>query len=107
MQYNSGDLIDNRFFVTGICSDSGGMGGILHVNDTMNIINSPIVLKYCKVDDDEYIKRFKREVRLLSSFPNNGRVIQVLYGNMDSVPPYFIMPYYERGDLTKFSESIK
>lgn len=107
MQYNSGDLIDNRFFVTGICSDSGGMGGILHVNDTMNIINSPIALKYCKVDDDEYIKRFKREVRLLSSFPNNGRVIQVLYGNMDSVPPYFIMPYYERGDLTKFSESIK
>lgn len=107
MKYNSGDLIDNRFTVKGICSDSGGMGGVLHVEDTTNIFGQPIVLKYCKVDDEEYVKRFKREVRLLSSFPNNSRVIQVLHGNMDSTPPYFIMPYYDRGDLTNFLQSIQ
>lgn len=107
MKYNSGDTIDNRFIVAGVCSDSGGMGGILHVKDALNIINQPIVLKFCKSEDEEYIKRFKREVRLLSSFPNNGRVIQVLHGNMDSVPPYFIMPYYERGDLTRFIDQIQ
>lgn len=107
MKYNNGDLVDNRFLVTGVCSDSGGMGEILHVIDNINMLSQPIVMKYCKVNDDEYVKRFRREVRLLSSFSNNGRVIQVLHENMESMPPYFIMPYYQAGDLTNFVKNIQ
>lgn len=107
MHFNVGDIIDERFKVTGICSESGGMGAVLFVKDLEARLTEGIVLKYCREEDEEYIKRFSREVRILSEFEGNSKVIQVLHYNVKYEPPYFIMPYFRDGDLTCRSEELK
>lgn len=43
------------------------MGQILFVKDNTNEIADKIVLKYCKSEDPDLIKRFQKESRLLMS----------------------------------------
>ncbi len=105
--YQKHDLIDDRFKVLGTCSDTGGMGRILFVTDTTEELPAPIVLKYCKADSSEILKRFRREVRLLSGFQGNKRIVQILAHNLEHDPPYFVMPYYEQGDLLTLVEELK
>ncbi|PKH17751.1 hypothetical protein BI292_18915 [Pseudomonas sp. 43NM1] len=106
MSYSAGDLIDDRYIVSGICSDSGGMGQILFVEDATKEKSGRLVLKYCREEDDEYIKRFRREVRLLEGFAGNSKVVSVLDSNVRHEPPYFVMDYYHNGDLTKIIDEI-
>jgi len=106
MAFLPGELVDNRFKVIGTCSEAGGMGTVLFIEDTLKEINEQIVLKYCKADDFENMNRFKREIRLLHDFSNNNRVVKTFYSNTEFDPPYFIMKYYKRGDLMNMIDDI-
>lgn len=107
MNFQVNDLIDSRFKVTGICSNSGGMGQILFVSDITNQISQACVLKYCREPDKKYIQRFKREVRLLEKFQKNPKIVDLLCSNVDYNPPYFVMKFYQSGDLTNIIEELK
>jgi len=107
MDFDNGELIDERFLVTGICSDSGGMGKILFVEDVTAKLEGALVLKYCREENEEYIKWFKREVRLLESFKDNSKIVNILHSNKDYEPPYFVMQHYPQGDLSNIFDEIK
>lgn len=107
MSFINGDIIDSRFEVEGICSDQGGMGQILYVKDTSSKIEDTIVLKYCKSEDPELKRRFKKEVNILENFTGSTKVLNSLYSNTDFEPPYFVMKYFKQGDLTNIVELIK
>lgn len=105
--FQENDVIDTKFLVKGVCSDTGGMGSLLFVcrnDDTHGTVH---VLKYCKQNNEEVLERFRREVRLLRQFRGNSRVIQVLDSNLDHDPPYFVMPYYSDGDLTGIAQKLQ
>lgn len=97
--FSKGDIIDGKYRVTGLCSDAGGMGALLHVKALKNPASYDLVLKYCRESSDEYIKRFRREVRLQASYKGNSRVVQIEDSNLAFDPPYFVMRYYPEGDL--------
>jgi len=105
--FDVGEIIDNKYRVDGLCSDSGGMGSILFVTPLGEGLPSKVVLKYCKDNSEEQIKRFRREVRILGSFHGNSKVVQIVDQNLDHNPPYFVMKYYQDGDLTGLSESLQ
>jgi serine/threonine protein kinase len=102
----TGDIIDSHYLVNGVCSDSGGMGVILFVEDTKEKLSN-IVLKYCRDNNEEQVKRFRREVRLLATFKGNSKVVQIVDYNLDHDPPFFVMKYYPEGDLLSKCEAIK
>jgi len=106
LTYKIDDLIDERFIVTGICSDKGGMGQVLFVEDNVAEFSGKLALKYCRENNEECIARFSREVRLLESFSENSKVVKTLYSNTVNDPPYFVMKYYPRGDLTNIIDEI-
>lgn len=107
MRFEKGHKIDERFEVINLCSDSGGMGEILFVNDLSQPSAIKLVLKYCKKNDIDILKRFVREVRLMEKFKNNPKVVNVLHANTECSPPYFVMEYYENGDLSKIVKKLE
>jgi len=107
MNFTIGQMINNRFMVKGICSSEGGMGEILFVKDVTNILTNEIVLKYCKSNDSELIKRFKKEVKIIDEFKGSSKVVNSLHSNTEFDPPYFVMKYYKQGDLTNLVDLIK
>lgn len=102
----TGDLIENRFLIEGICSTAGGMGDIMFVRDKSDANSRRLVLKFCKALDPRLVTRFKREIRLLSRFGDNSRVAQIIAFNVDHSPPYYVMSFYPDGDLTKSQAKI-
>ncbi|OYY74225.1 MAG: hypothetical protein B7Y40_05665 [Gammaproteobacteria bacterium 28-57-27] len=107
MEYEIEDTIDGRFQVASVCSESGGMGRVLLINDITGTLDGQLALKYCREEDDEYVKRFCREVRLLKQFAGNTKVVEVLHSNTEHDPPYFVMKFYPEGDLTNRVDKIK
>ena len=105
--YKVNDVIDSKYTVTGLCSDFGGMGTILHVTTVIGEPPFPLVLKYCKIDKPDTIQRFNREVRNALAFQDNAKVIQIVDHNLDHSPPYFVMQFYPDGDLTTFWPDIQ
>jgi eukaryotic-like serine/threonine-protein kinase len=105
--YNPGDVIAEKYTVEGICSDSGGMGKLLHVTPVGKDYGFRVVLKYCKHADEEQLKRFRREVRLLASFRDNSRIVQIVDSGPDHDPPYFVMKFYQDGDLQGVAPQIQ
>lgn len=96
--YKVGDVLDKKYKVTGVCSDSGGMGMVLLVQK--DGAGTVLALKYCKQGaDEEVLKRFRREVRLLGSFKGNSKIVQILDDGLDQSPPYYVMQYYPDGDV--------
>lgn len=104
--FKAGDVIDGKYTVTGVCSESGGMGAVLFV-DGPGPSSFPLVLKYCRETGDEFIRRFRRETRLLASYAGNSRVVNIVASNADFDPPYVVMRYYPDGDLAASSASIR
>lgn len=91
-------LIDGKYQIRGTCSNAGGMGTLLFVNP----IDDPtgiMVLKLCKIADEEMRNRFRREVRLMQEFGGSSYVVPIIDANLEHDPPYFVMPHYEHGDL--------
>lgn len=64
--FDTGDIINSKHVVTGECSSSGGMGTVVFVDEIGNKSSETLVLKYCKIVDDETKQRFRREVRFLN-----------------------------------------
>src|SRR5438477_8284829 len=99
-------IIDDKYFVEGVCSDSGGMGTLVSVTSLDGQESFPLVLKYCREEGEEFLARFKREVRLLQEFQGNSRVVEIVDANLNHVPPYFVMKYYSDGDLMGLREAL-
>ena len=106
MTLKVGDIVDGRYQVTGLCSDSGGMGTILFVDALVSNPPFQLVLKYCKDADLEAIQRFCRETRYLGNFQGNPKVLHIYDSNLNNIPPYFVMQYYPDGDLTKVADDL-
>lgn len=105
--YNVGEVVDGKYTVKAVCSDTGGMGIVLIV-EPRGRARPTLALKYCRDGaDDEWLTRFKREVRLLGSFRGNSKVVQILDEGLDKNPPYFVMRYYPDGDLAKNAARIR
>jgi serine/threonine protein kinase len=83
------------------------MGAVLYVTQLIDPPDYPIVLKYCRNPDNEHLKRFRREVRLLGEFGGNSKVVQIRDKNLDSDPPYFVMRFYADGDLIKIAPALQ
>jgi serine/threonine protein kinase len=66
----------------------GGMGAVALVTDAAGQF---LALKYCTADDSESIRRFAREVRIMSTI-SHPNVMPVLDSSVDHRPPYFVMP---------------
>ena len=104
--FSTGDIIDRKYTVNGVCSTNGGMGTILFVTALAHGFTNPLVLKYCRETEDEYVRRFRREIRLLREFAGKSKVIQVLDQNLEHDPPYYVMDYYPDGDLTTIQAAL-
>ncbi|WP_423194615.1 protein kinase domain-containing protein [Cupriavidus sp. H18C2] len=104
--FENGSVVDQKYFVRGLCSNAGGMGTVLFVHHVHNPDNL-LVLKYCKHVDDEMLRRFQREVRVMQEFSGNGAVAQIVDANLVHLPPYFVMPYFENGDVSRHAEFIR
>jgi serine/threonine protein kinase len=105
--FDVGEIIDGKYRVDGLCSDTGGMGVILFVTPLKTKRPFNVVLKYCKDNSEEQLKRFRREVRLLASFEGNSKIVQIVDRNLDHDPPYFVMKHYPDGDLTRRAKALK
>ena len=102
-----GDVIGGKYKVESVCSNSGGMGTLVFVEPVGFRTTRRLVLKYCKAEGEEARKRFVREVRLLSSLADTGRVAEIVDSGLEHDPPYFVMPFYEGGDLTTIAENLR
>jgi len=87
--YKNGDIIDERYLVVDDKKGGGGFGRVLSVHDLQG--GGTIALKYCTETDEEQLKRFKREVRIMENIDHEN-VVKVLDSNVGHVPPYFTMP---------------
>lgn len=83
---NIGDLIDGKYTLLEEIG-KGGMGKVFRVEKD----GIPYALKVCLEDAEDDVKRFKREVRLMSTI-KHANVIEVVDSNLDYEFPYFIMP---------------
>lgn len=101
-----GNVVDNKYKITGLCSDSGGMGTVLFVDSLSDNLPFKLVLKYCKDDNPESIQRFCRETLYLKNFEGNLKISQIYDSNLEHNPPYFVMQYYPDGDLTKICDDL-
>jgi serine/threonine protein kinase len=105
--FQVGDIIDGKFRVDGVCSESGGMGVILHVTPVSKSFQHSVVLKYCRGNDEEQLRRFRREARLMASFEGNSKVAQIVEHNIDHDPPYYVMRYYADGDVSRLTPTLQ
>jgi serine/threonine protein kinase len=104
--FNTGDTVDAKFLIVGQCSDAGGMGTLVFVT-AVGTSQPRLVLKYCKLAGEETRARFRREVRVMQQFAGNGFVMQIVDANLEHDPPYFVMPFYEHGDLATRAAEIR
>jgi serine/threonine protein kinase len=110
MDFEIGDIIDAKYKMIGLCSNSGGMGNIIFVETIKSSSKKfpfKIVLKYCKLKGAKDKMRFSREVRYLSKFSKDPYIIQILDYNYGYDPPYFVMKYYPENDLKKVDKKIR
>ncbi len=104
---NPGQVVEGRFQIVDVCSTAGGMGSILHVVDLHDTGGGRKVLKYCKDTSPAALQRFQREVRLMYDLRGNEHVVTVHHFNVDHAPPYFVMDFFEHGDLFKLADQIQ
>ena len=67
----------------------GGMGCVMKVKNTID--GKYYALKYCKDNNENLIRRFKREVQIASE-TKHPNIINIIDSDLDHSPPYFIMP---------------
>jgi hypothetical protein len=83
------------------------MGAIVFVTPLNERLAFKVVLKYCRDNNEEQLKRFRREVRLLGSFKGNSKIVQIIDEGLDHDPPYFVMRHYPDGDLSKVQARLQ
>lgn len=90
-----GDVIDDRYEILQR-KGGGGFGIVFKVRDMIN--DSIVAVKYCDSTEQEDVRRFAREVRIMKSI-NHPNVIEVIDSNLDHNPPYFTMPLAKQSVL--------
>jgi hypothetical protein len=108
--FKVGEIVDQRFKVDTVCESPGGMGTILFVydeNTPESGVRTKFALKYCNFNNPTLTERFKREVHLMESFSDNAHVARIVHANLEFHPPYYVMEYYVRGDLTSLIPDIR
>lgn len=85
--FEAGGVIDGRYRVRREIG-RGGMGAVLEVEGVDD--GRPYALKWCRLGG-AWLKRFAREVRLMQRV-RHRHVVPVIDANLDSSPPYFVMP---------------
>ena len=92
-------MIDNKYEVLDSLGQ-GGFGEVFKVRDIEN--GNEFALKVCTEKDEEYLRRFAREVRLMESIDDDS-VVSILDFNLENEPPYFLMPLAEGSLKTKIT----
>lgn len=87
LKYNEGEIINGKYRVIKEIG-RGGFGAVLCVEDGNH---DRMALKFCTAQDEESIKRFNREVRIMSSISHEN-VVEILDQDLEVNPPYFTMP---------------
>jgi serine/threonine protein kinase len=105
--FDPGEIVGGKYRVDGLCSNSGGMGAVIFVTPLQTQPPFGLVLKYCRETNEEQLKRFRREVRLLGSFEGNSKVVQIVDQDLDHDPPYFVMKHYPDGDLSTLASQLQ
>lgn len=101
-----GQLIDNRYTIIELLGE-GGFGAVYKVIDNQD--ESEYALKVCKVEDEDFRKRFAREVRLMEAIEAEN-VVSILNSNLENEPPYFVMPLAEKSlkeDISRLQHDEK
>lgn len=88
----------------------GEIGAFGYVSIVKEIIDGKLmdeeyVMKKLKLDDEDSIKRFKNEVRILKSL-NHPRVMKVLGYKLDDDKPLYIMPLYKESLKSKIPSIV-
>jgi serine/threonine protein kinase len=106
MMFEPNTMVASKYLIQGVCSDAGGMGALIFVT-TQSAPEVLLVLKYCKLYGDEVRARFRREVRIMQEFSGNEFVVPIIDANLEHDPPYFVMPYFESGDLLRHANHLR
>ncbi len=99
MEIMKDKIFDNKFRVLSPLVHNGGMGEIYFVEDLKKDFNSKIIMKISKT---EHINRFKKEIKIMLSLDNSPKIADILYSDLESDTPYYIMKFYKNGSLNNF-----
>lgn len=94
-----GNVIDNRFKIIKNFKHNGGMGYIYIVEDLKKEFNFQIIIK---ISQPQYVDRFKKEIKIMTRLLESPNVAKILYSNLEGHVPYYIMKFYEKGNLQDF-----
>ena len=86
------EIIDEKYRIIEEIGE-GGFGKVYKAKDLTN--ENIVAIKQCNKFDDNNLRRFKREVRIMDSI-DHPNVIKVLDQNLESAIPYFVMPLAEK-----------
>lgn len=98
---NIGDKIDNYIIEDKI--GQGGMGCVMKVLNESD--GERYALKYCMDTDDKSLRRFAREVKVVSE-TKHPNIVKILDKNLENSPPYFVMPL-AKGSIYEVIKNIK
>lgn len=93
-----GKIFDDRFEIIEQLAE-GGMGHVYFAKDLNIEFNYKLIMKVSK---PEHIYRFKTEIKIMSRLLNFPKVAKILHSNLESKNPYYIMKFYENGNLQDF-----
>ena len=96
----SESIVDNRFKIIEPFKHIGGMGAIHIVEDLDKEFNDKIIMK--RSQKIENIPRFKKEIKIMSRLSDSSKIAEILYSNLESDTPYYIMKFYKNGSLRDF-----
>jgi eukaryotic-like serine/threonine-protein kinase len=100
--FKVGDTVDGRYLVEAEIG-RGGMGVVLQAVDQTT--GDHVALKFCPSNEDEQLRRFAREVRVMASIVHEN-VMPVLSHNLTYAPPYFTMPLATRSIAEEIAAGI-
>lgn len=99
-----GKIFDSRFQVLEKLQHNGGMGDIYFVEDLDREFNFKIILKLSNIVNDE---RFRTEIKIMDRLAKSSKIANILYFNLESDTPYYIMNFYKNGNIKNFYSSNK
>jgi len=86
----------------------GGQGQAFLVRDRSGELKGPFVLKQLKSKRERALERFAREIRAVEKLNDPG-IISIIDRGLPpkADPPFYVMPYMEKGDLNAFANSFR
>ncbi len=99
-EFQPGEVINNRYEVLDIIGQ-GGMGTVVKARRKDD--GEIVAVKYCHLTDDDSLRRFRREVRIMKDI-NHPNVISIRKTGLKHTPPYFVMPFAESSCGTKLAD---